>query len=241
MTETMGGLLATYGYVILFLLVGLESMGIPLPGETALVTAAALAARGHLSIYAVIATAAAAAILGDNGGYWIGRTGGIPFVRRYGRVVRLDERHLERAQSFFRRHGAKTVFIGRFVALLRTWAALLAGLGCMPYGIFTAYNAAGGITWSLLFGTLGYLFGRNLPALQRYIGQVSLAFVLLAALIGALALAGRWLVNNRRLVVARLSDYRIRLAESPVLTAVRARHPKVWTFVMTRFARGEYT
>src|SRR2546425_596633 len=91
MHETLTNLLDSYGYVILFLLVGLESLGIPLPGETALVTAAAFAALGHLSIYTVIATAIAAAIIGDNGGYWIGRRGGIALVRRYGRILRLNE------------------------------------------------------------------------------------------------------------------------------------------------------
>src|SRR2546422_5630300 len=95
MLQTVSGLVASYGYVVLFFLVALESLGIPLPGETALVTAAALAAGGHLSIYAVVATAVAAAIIGDNGGYWIGRAGGIPLLRRYGRFIHLNESHLE--------------------------------------------------------------------------------------------------------------------------------------------------
>ncbi len=171
MLETISGLVASYGYVVLFLLVSLESLGIPVPGETALVTAAALAALGHLSIYAVVTTAVAAAILGDNGGYWIGRRGGIPLVRRYGRLIRLNESHLRRAHAFFERHGPKTVFLGRFIALLRTWTAVLAGAARMPYGTFMLYNALGGVCWSVIFGTLGYVFGRNLPQLERYIGH----------------------------------------------------------------------
>ena len=99
-----------------------------------MVTAAAFAALGHLSISAVIATAIAAAVIGDNGGYWIGRAGGIALVRRYGRVLHLNESHLARAHTSFERHGPKTVFIGRFIALLRTWAAVLAGAAHMPYG-----------------------------------------------------------------------------------------------------------
>jgi membrane protein DedA with SNARE-associated domain len=133
-------LIESYGYLSLFLLVGLESFGIPLPGETALVTAAAFAASGRLSIYAVVAIAGAAAILGDNGGYWIGRKGGLSLVRRYGRFVHLNESHIRSAQGFFDRHGPKTVFFGRFVALLRTWAAVLAGVGQMRYDVFMAYN-----------------------------------------------------------------------------------------------------
>src|SRR2546429_3746436 len=115
MQGTVPGSVASYGYVVLFCLVGLESLGIPLPGETALVTAAGFAALGHLSIYAVVATAVAAAIIGDNGGYWIGRAGGIALVRRYGRVIRLNESHLERAHTFFEKHGPHTGVIGRLI------------------------------------------------------------------------------------------------------------------------------
>src|SRR5207247_3477795 len=101
MSQTISGLVASSGYVVLFFLVGLESLGIPLPGETALVTAAALAAGGHLSIYAVVATAVAAAIIGDNGGYWIGRAGGIALLRRYVRFIHLYESIIERTRRFF--------------------------------------------------------------------------------------------------------------------------------------------
>jgi len=108
-------LLETYGYVAVLVLVGLESLGVPLPGETALLTASAYAAAGHLSIAGVIAAAAVGAVLGDAGAYWIGRTGGLALVRRYGRLLRVDDAKLERAQKFFQRHGGKTVFLGRFV------------------------------------------------------------------------------------------------------------------------------
>src|SRR2546425_11687289 len=189
MHSTIASLLESYGYPLLFILVGLESLGIPLPGETGLVTAAAFAALGHLSISAVIATAVAAAIIGDNGGYWIGREGGIALVRRYGRVLHLNESHLARAHSFFERHGPKTVFLGRFIALLRTWAAVLAGAARMPYGTFMLYNALGGVCWSVIFATLGFVFGRHLPLLKHYIGQASLAGALLFPLVVALVIA----------------------------------------------------
>lgn len=191
MHATITHLLESNSYLLLFVLVGLESLGIPLPGETALVSAAAYAARGHLDIYVVIATAAGAAIIGDNGGYWIGRKGGIALVRRYGRFVHLKEAHLDRARTFFERHGPKTVFIGRFIAILRTWAAVLAGAGCMRYGKFTLYNALGGVIWAALFGTLGYLFGRNLPALEQGIGRVSLVLLIVATIGAAFLLARR--------------------------------------------------
>ena len=240
MHDTIVRLVATYGYLVVFFAVGLESLGIPLPGETALVTAAAFAAQGHLSIGVVIAVAAMAAILGDNGGYWIGRRGGIALVRRHGRLLHLDERKLDRVRAFFARHGPKTVFIGRFIALLRTWAAFFAGAGAMPYGAFMFYNALGGVTWAVLFGTLGYVFGRNLPTLERYVGQVSLALVLLVALIAVLVLVWRrfdlsaaalWTGAERAWATCRGSG---------VATRLQARYPRAWTFVVARFTSGTF-
>src|SRR3989449_6237155 len=220
MQGTVSGLVASYGYVVLFFLVGLESLGLPLPGETALVTAAAFAALGHLSIYGVVATAVAAAVIGDNGGYWIGRTGGIALVRRYGRFLHLNEAHLERARHFFARHGPPTVFIGRFVALLRTWTAVLAGAARMPYGRFMLYNALGAVCWAGVVSALGYVFGRNLPRLEHYMGQASLVGALLVALVVGLVLGWRWFERNRMSLVTRTEHLRM--------------------FAAARFARGEY-
>jgi membrane protein DedA with SNARE-associated domain len=192
--DTLLQLVATYGYVIVFVLVGVESLGVPLPGETALVAAAALAAQGHLSIVGVVGTAACAAIIGDNCGFWIGRTGGLALARKYGRVVRFDESKLNIVRGFFAAHGGKTVFFGRFIALLRTWAAFFAGTSGMPYPAFMAYNALGGIVWSCVFGALGFVFGRNLPLLEKYLGRFSMG--LLAAVV--IAAATIYFVRRRR-------------------------------------------
>lgn len=240
MHETMANLLATYGYTFLFLFVGLESLGVPVPGETALVMAAAYAGTGRLSIYIVIATSALAAILGDNGGYWIGRKGGLALVQRYGRLLHLKESHFQKARDFFRTHGAKTVFLGRFVALLRTWAAILAGVACMPYGVFTAYNALGGIIWSIVFGTLGYVFGRNLPTLERYAGQASLAAVLLVTLFIALLVVARWFRANESEIEARISAWLTRIINSPSVAGFRRKYPSAAPFFAARFRPGEY-
>src|SRR6266699_1568184 len=220
MQAIVSGLVASYGYVVLFFLVGLESLGLPLPGETALVTAAAFAALGHLSIYGVVATAVAAAVIGDNGGYWIGRKGSIALVRRYGRFLHLNEAHLERARHFFARHGPPTVFVGRFIALLRTWTAVLAGAARMPYGRFMLYTALGAVCWAGVVSALGYLFGRNLPRLEHYMGQASLAGALLVALIVGLVLGWRWFERNRTRLVTRTEHLRM--------------------FAAARFARGQY-
>jgi membrane protein DedA with SNARE-associated domain/membrane-associated phospholipid phosphatase len=240
MHETISHLIATYGYLFLFVLVAVESFGVPLPGETALVTAAAYAALGRLNIVFVIVAAAAGAIVGDNAGYWLGRKGGIAFVHRYGRHVGLDDAKLARVHAFFERHGAKTVFIGRFVALLRSWAAVLAGAGRMPYLRFTFFNLLGGIIWASLFGMLGYAFGHNLPTLERYAGQVTLALVLLAALGVAIVLSARWFqANSARISDAIRAGWQ-RVARSPLFARLRERHPDLWSFVAARLVRGEY-
>jgi len=233
-------LLETYGYVAVLVLVGLESLGVPLPGETALLTASAYAAAGHLSIAGVIAAAAVGAVLGDAGAYWIGRTGGLALVRRYGRLLRVDDAKLERAQKFFQRHGGKTVFFGRFVSLLRMLAALLAGVTRMPYGRFSAFNVTGGICWALLFGSLGYGFGRHLPRLEHAVGQAGALLVLLAALLVALIFVGRWVVSNGTQIRAGVSRLIGRIGASRFVRGARARHPEAWSFVAKRFATTEY-
>ena len=227
-------------YASLFILVGLESLGIPLPGETALLSAAALAALGHLSIWAVVGTATAGAVIGDNAGYWIGRRWGIALLRRYGRVLHLDESHLERARGFFDRHGAKAVFFGRFIALLRTWAAVLAGVGRMPYGTFMLYNALGAACWCALFGALGYTFARALPQLERSVGRAGLAGALLVTLVVALALTWRWFGRNSAGVAAGAQALWQRILSTPGLRRLRERYPRAWRFAVARFAPGEY-
>jgi undecaprenyl-diphosphatase len=240
MRETIVGLVASYGYLVVFVVVGLESLGIPLPGETSLVTAAAFAAQGHLSIVGVVLAAIAGAFLGDNGGYWIGREGGLALVHRHGRVLHLDERKLDRVHAFFAKHGAKTVFIGRFIALLRTWAAFFAGAGRMPYGEFLVYNALGGVVWAVIFGTLGYVFGRNLPTLERYVGQASLALVLLAALVTVILLLWRRFDLSGATIWGWAEHAWDRCCRLGAFTWLQRRYPRTWAFVLARFTPGEF-
>jgi membrane protein DedA with SNARE-associated domain len=173
--------IATYGYFAIFVIVAMESAGIPMPGETVLVTAAILAGQGTLRIYGVIGAAAAGAIIGDNCGYWVGREFGFPLVYRYGRYIRLDERRLKLGQYLFLRHGGKIVFFGRFVAVLRAFAAFLAGVNRFNWEEFFLYNAAGGIVWASIFGAGGFWLGR---AFEHYARPVGVA-ALIAAVIGS--------------------------------------------------------
>jgi membrane protein DedA with SNARE-associated domain len=180
----MTGLVHHYGLVALFLIVMLESGGVPLPGETALITAAIFASHGDLQIVEVIAVAAAAAIVGDNIGYWIGRTGGRRLLEKLGPITRWSERGLAWSEAFFDRHGGKTVFIGRFVAVLRVTAAWLAGISHMSWWKFFFWNAAGGICWAILVALVAYYAGHAAAdAIATYGLYGAAAVVVLAALV----------------------------------------------------------
>jgi membrane protein DedA with SNARE-associated domain len=158
------------GLPLLFLVVMLESFGLPLPGETALIAFGVLASEGHYSIVWVIVVAAAGAIVGDNLGYWLlGRIGGRALFERWGWLRRYSERVLPGAERLMRRHGGKTVFFGRFITILRYTAAWVAGLGRMAWWRFFFWNAAGGICWATGVGLLSYYAGHAAAnAFNRY-------------------------------------------------------------------------
>ncbi len=176
--------LTTLGYLAVALFVGIESLGVPLPGETMLVTAAAFAAAtGRLSIVGVIAAAIAGAVIGDNIGFGIGWYGGYPLLRRFGKYVRLDEAKLKVGRYIFMRHGAKVVFFGRFVSVLRTYAAFLAGTNRMHWTRFLIANAAGGIVWATLYGVVAYTASSLITKLSTPValGIAALAVVIIIA------------------------------------------------------------
>ncbi len=160
MTATIAHLVQSYGYVAVFLAVGLESLGVPIPGETTLIAAALFAGNTHrLSLVYLVAVAGVAAIVGDNLGYLIGRGGGYRLLRRYGHRVHVDEAKLKVGRYLFDRHGGGVVFAGRFITVLRTYAAFLAGTNLMSWRRFLVFNAAGGILWAVVVGGGAYLLG----------------------------------------------------------------------------------
>jgi len=183
----MESLVQDYGLVILFVLIAMESAGVPLPGETALIAAGVLAARGNMDIVEVIVVAAAAAIIGDNVGYWVGRLGGRRLLERWEPLERHASRVLPWSERFFKRHGAKTIFFGRFFAVLRVTAAWLAGISRMHWWRFFLWNAAGGICWAVLVGLVSYYLGRAAAeAINRYgliAGVAIVALLVLGALV----------------------------------------------------------
>jgi membrane protein DedA with SNARE-associated domain len=180
-THTIDEWLSSYGYLVVFLLVMIESIGVPVPGETALIGAALYAgSTGKLQIEWVIAVAIAGAVIGDNIGFSIGRYGGARLLLRYGHKIRLHEGRLKIGIWLFRRHGGKVVFWGRFVSILRTWAAFLAGANHMEWPRFLFFNAAGGIVWATLFGVVYYVFG---DAIKRLSTAIDIAFGVVGAVL----------------------------------------------------------
>jgi len=179
------------GLPLLFALIAVESMGVPLPGETALFAAAILASDGRFPIEAVIGVAAAGAILGDNVGYLIGRKAGRRLLEAPGPFERHRRAVIAYGQPFFDRHGPKAVFLGRFVSGLRITAAWLAGVNRMPWRDFLFWNATGGVVWATVVGVLAYAFGH---AAEKAIETAGLV-----GLIAAVALAiAVWIVVRRR-------------------------------------------
>ncbi|MGI8803677.1 MAG: DedA family protein [Solirubrobacteraceae bacterium] len=179
------------GYPVLFLLVMVESMGVPVPGETALIAAGLAANQGKLSIEWVIAIAAAAAIIGDNIGFEIGRRGGRALLEKPGRFEDQRRRVLEIGDPFFAKHGPKAVFFGRWLAGLRIWAAWLAGASDMRWRTFFVWNAAGGIGWATTVGLAAYFGGK---AVESVIAQVGLYGAVAVAVI----LIALYVVHRRR-------------------------------------------
>lgn len=176
-------LISQYGYLIVFFGVLLESAGVPLPGETILIASGVMVHRGVLDPGDAVFFGILGAVVGDQIGYWIGRVGGRPFVLRWGRYVLITPERLARAEDFFARHGGKAVFLARFVAGLRVFGALVAGISGMPWRYFLLYNALGGAVWATAAVLVGYVLSGSTGLVEHWLGKASIALVALILLI----------------------------------------------------------
>ena len=177
------GLSDNLGY-ILPAIIGLESMGIPSPGETALVAAAILASQGRLEIWLVILIGVTSAIVGDNVGYLLGRRYGRTVFMAPGPFLHRRVAAIRSGDAFYKRHGAKAVFLGRWIALVRFATAWLAGINRMPFRLFFFWNALGGISWGITYGLVGYFGGHAAAHVLTQAGLVGLG-VMVAMFVGA--------------------------------------------------------
>jgi membrane protein DedA with SNARE-associated domain len=185
-SDDLQHLISAYGYWAVGAVVSLESMGIPLPGETVLALGAIYAGTHHdVNIWGVIASAAAGAIFGDNAGYWLGREFGYRLLLRCASHTGLSDSRIKLGQYLFLRHGGKVVFFGRFLAVLRTLAAFLAGVNHMRWRNFLLANATGGILWASSFGLGAYVLGKVLLELT---GPLATGFLILGVILIAMAI-----------------------------------------------------
>ena len=179
------------GYAAVFALIAVETMGIPVPGETALIAAALLAHDGQLSIVPLVAVAAAAAIIGDNVGFAIGRHGGRRLFLRPGPFHDHRLRIIEHGEPFFEKHGPKAVFLGRWITGLRISSAWMAGVTDMPWPTFLFWNALGGIAWATSIGLVAYFVGHSAEKIIHLAGLGGAVVVVLGGI-------GVWWVVRRR-------------------------------------------
>jgi membrane protein DedA with SNARE-associated domain len=207
LSDALISLIRTYGPWIIFGIVALESAGVPLPGETILVAAALLAATtGQISIVVVVLASAGGAIVGDGIGYMVGRRFGLPLIRRYGRYIRLDENRLLIGRYLFFRYGNVVVFFGRFVAVLRMFAALLAGANSMPAGRFFFFNITGGFCWACLFGFGAYAVGAEIYTISGTLSVISLGLFIATGFALSILMRRNEVTLRRRAELA-LSDH----------------------------------
>lgn len=200
-------LIPMYGPWIIFGIVAFESAGVPLPGETILVASALLSATtGEINIVVVVLAAAAGAIVGDGMGYLVGRRLGVPFLRRYGRYIRLDEDRLLIGRYLFFQYGNAVVFFGRFIAVLRMFAALLAGANSMPAGRFFFFNITGGVCWASFFGFGAYAAGAQIYKISGTLSVISLGLFIAAGYALSISIRRNEATLRRRAEIA-LSDH----------------------------------
>jgi membrane protein DedA with SNARE-associated domain len=198
-----------------------------------------LAAQDNYEIQ-VYGAAMIGTVGGGLAGYWIGVRGGAAIVVRFGRALHLDDKRLERAEIFFDEHGASALIVGRFIAILRSFLGIFAGVAQMPRRRFALYNAVGGVVWSLVFTIIGFTAGRKAPLLLHDLGRFSLVLALSLALVILLVVGWRWFAANRMRLVAIMEERWRRLDARPWVLSLRERHPTLWRFLVYRFVRGEY-
>ena len=184
----IGSLFAQHGYLIMALLIGGESAGLPLPGETSLIAGAVEAQRGVLSLPWVMAVGALAAMVGDNLGYLAGSRAGRPALVRYGRFIHVREKEMLVLDYYFSHHGAKTVFLGRWVTILRVGAALFAGASGMRWRSFLLWNALGSVAWAVGVSLLGFFFAASVGAVKSIVGYFGIAAFVAAVVVMFLVL-----------------------------------------------------
>lgn len=220
-----------WGYYVLLLMTFLETsafLGFLVPGESMVVIAGLLASKDVLELGDVIWVASVGAITGDIVGYLIGRRFGEEFLLRYGKYFFFKKEYLNEAKRFFDKHGGKTVFFGRFMAWLRAFAPVVAGISKMPYLRFLFFNVAGGIIWAIAFSLFGYFVGNSWDIIRAYLGRIGIVTFISGIIIIYLYFL---LTKKRRLIKEKIGWMDRELSYLM---------PKTWDFMKGRFSAGEW-
>ncbi|MBD2015394.1 DedA family protein [Microcoleus sp. FACHB-53] len=202
--ETIQEIAKQYGYLAVFLGIALESLGIPIPGETITIVGGFLAGSGELDYWLVLGTASIGAVLGSSIGYWIGKLGGWALLERAGRLFRISEAQLIEVKREFGENAGRAVFFGRFVAFLRILASPMAGIVEMPFPQFMVFNIAGATVWASVMVTLSFFLGRIVP-LEQLISWVAKFAIIALILVVAWFVVPGWL-ESRKLKQSSVSD-----------------------------------
>jgi membrane protein DedA with SNARE-associated domain len=186
-----------YGYILLFIITILEAsafLGMFVPGDTVVIVCGFLASRGRMKLPLIIALATTGAIIGDNIGYAIGYRFGLPFLMKHGKRFHVKDKHIRRTEDFFQRHGGTSVIFGRFIAYIRTFIPVVAGISRMDYKLFLFYNFVGGVLWAAVFTTVGYIFGNSWQLISRILGATGTVIFFL----GCIVIAVYLIIRRRR-------------------------------------------
>lgn len=194
--ETIQDIARHYGYLAVFLGIALESLGIPLPGETITIVGGFLAGSGELDYWLVLGTASSGAVVGSAIGYWIGKLGGWALLQRAGRLFRISEEQLTEAKTEFGENAGRAVFFGRFVAFLRILASPMAGIVEMPFPQFMVFNLAGATVWAAVMVTLSFFLGRLVPLEQLISWAAKFALIALILVVAWFVVPG-WLESRK--------------------------------------------
>ncbi|HEX9484434.1 MAG TPA: VTT domain-containing protein [Gemmatimonadaceae bacterium] len=237
MVEHLGRLISDYGYWIVALFIFGEGMSIPFPTDTTLVTAAAFAARGRLSVEIVFLISTIATAAGTTIAFIAGRRGG-EFFERHSR--KMHPAVLTRTRGFFDRHGRTAVVVGRFIPFARMLISPLAGLSTMSLGTFTIYNAIGSAIWSAVFCGVGYFFGHHPPAMTHGIVRGAFGVAVGIAIVLTVVVAGGWLVEESDAAWRAEGSFWHRILMSAPVRQLASRSPAARAFLFRRFTPGDY-
>jgi membrane protein DedA with SNARE-associated domain/membrane-associated phospholipid phosphatase len=235
--------LGHWGYLIIFLLPFLESAaftGLLVPGETIVVLAGFLSSQGYLDLGDCLWVTSLAVVLGDTVGYALGKAIGRGYFEKHKRLLFLKEKHLQRAEAFFARHGGKTIFLARFTHFLRAMAPFVAGLSRMPYRKFLLFNVTGGILWATSFALLGYFFGQSWQLIEKWAGRAGVFILFLFLVIAGFSYLYGTAARNKAELLAWFKEISGAISSHPYVRDFRDRHPGAVAFIRERLSPGGY-